>query len=129
MVIDTSAITAILRSEPEAARLSTAIEGDPMRIMSVANWLETHMVIEGRLGMAGGATVEMLIRRLHIEIVSEATLGSTALNAWQRFGKGNHAARLNLGDCFAYATAILRNQPLLFKGGDFDKTDVRRVAY
>ena len=73
---------------------------------------------------------DTFFRELRIEIVPfDAVLAQLALTAWQRFGKGNHAARLNLGDCFAYATAIMKNQPLLFKGGDFDKTDVSRVLY
>ena len=130
MVIDTSAITAILRQEPEALAFATSIEQDPVRIMSVANWLETHMVNHGRYGPHGEMFVDTLFRKLRIELVAfDAALANAALTAWKRFGKGNHPARLNLGDCFAYSTAVMKNQPLLFKGGDFDKTDVQRVEY
>jgi ribonuclease VapC len=88
------------------------------------------MVNYGRFGSMGEMMVDTLFRQLRIELVAfDAPLANVALTAWKRFGKGNHPARLNLGDCFAYATAIMKNQPLLSKGGDFDKTDVGRVAY
>ena len=88
------------------------------------------MVIQGRFGPQGGLRADALFRELRIELATfDAVLASTALSAWQRFGKGNHPARLNIGDCFAYATAIVQNQRLLFKGGDFDKTDITRVEY
>lgn len=130
MVIDSSAVVAILLQEPEARAIAEAVERDPNRFISAANWLESQIVLQGRLGPQGAAMVDALFRELRVEIVPlDIRHVHTALAAWQRYGKGRHPAALNLGDCCAYATAVLNNQLLLFKGGDFVRTDVGAVAY
>ncbi len=130
MVLDSSAVVAILLREPEATALAQAIERDPVRFVSAANWLETQLVLRGRSGLQGGLMVEAFFRELRVEIVPlDATQVHTALAAWNRYGKGRHPAALNLGDCCAYAAATLTNQKLLFKGADFSKTDINPVLY
>ena len=110
--------------------MAESIERDPLRYISAANWLEAQMVMQGRLGSQGGFMLDAFFRELRVELVPlDAAHVHTALGAWRRFGKGLHAANLNLGDCCAYATAVLKKQPLLFKGSDFPATDIPRVAY
>jgi ribonuclease VapC len=130
MVIDISAVAAILFQEPEARALAECIERDPVRLMSALNWLESHLVIGGRFGPQGALIAESFFRESRIQIVSmDAAHARTAHSAWLRFGKGRHPAGLNLGDCCAYAASVLEQQPLLCKGGDFSKTDLATVEY
>lgn len=125
MVIDTSAISAILFNEPEAADLERRIVEDPIRLISAATFLETAIVIEARLGDAGGREFDLWLQRASVEIVPvDAEQADLARRAWRQFGKGRHAAGINYGDCFSCALAISRDEPLLFKGADFSKTDV-----
>jgi ribonuclease VapC len=125
MVIDTSAIVAIAFDEPEAKSLRERIADDPVRLISAATVLEAAMVIETRLGEAGGAELDLWLHRADVEIVAvTAEHGDQARRAWRRYGKGRHAAGLNFGDCFSYALAALTREPLLFKGEDFSKTDI-----
>lgn len=125
MVIDTSAILAILLDEPEAADLERRIATDPVRLISAATLVETAIVIESRLGDAGGREFDLWLHRLDAETVPvDAEQAEMARRAWRRFGKGRHPAGLNHGDCFAYALAATRGEPLLFKGGDFSRTDL-----
>jgi ribonuclease VapC len=130
VVIDTSAVVAILRMEREAARLAEAIEADQNRLMSAATLVETGLVIESRYGAAGGRELDVLIAKagLSIEPVT-AEQADVAREAWRRYGKGRHAAALNFGDCFSYALARTTGEPLLFKGDDFTQTDVSIVRY
>lgn len=130
MVIDTSAIVAILGMEPESARLAGAIESDSNRLISAASVIETGLVIESRYGPAGGREFDVLIAKagLSIEAVT-AEQADLARDAWRRFGKGRHAAGLNFGDCFSYALARITGEPLLFKGDDFRHTDLSLVQY
>jgi ribonuclease VapC len=130
MVIDTSAIVAILGMEPESARLAQAIEADPNRLISAATVVETGLVVESRYGAAGGRELDLLIAKagLSIESVS-AEHADVAREAWRRFGKGRHSANLNFGDCFSYALAKDTGEPLLFKGDDFALTDISIVQY
>ena len=126
MVIDTSAIAAILFNEAEAADFRRRIVDDSVRLVSAATLLEAAMVIEGRLGDDGGREFDLWLQRAGVEVVpADAEQADLARRAWRRFGKGRHPAGLNYGDCFAYALAISRDEPLLFKGGDFAKTDVK----
>ena len=128
MVIDTSAVMAILLGEPEAAPFAVAIEADPTRIMSAATAFETALVIETRKGPSGGREFDLLMHRAQIEVVPfTAEQFDVARDAWRRFGKGTHAAGLNFGDCFSYALAATSGEPLLFKGDDFGLTDIRTV--
>jgi ribonuclease VapC len=128
MVIDTSAIAAILFDEPEAPLYERAIVADPVRLMSAGTLLETALVVERRLGEAGGRELDLLVHRASLEIVSfTADQAEMARRAWRTFGKGRHPAGLNLGDCFAYALSRTSGEPLLFKGVDFSRTDVEAV--
>jgi ribonuclease VapC len=121
MVLDTSALLALLLDEPEAEGLRTAVEEDTTRLVSAATLLETALVIEVRKG-------ETLIQKADVVVVPvDAEHVSEARRAYRRFGKGRHAAGLNFGDVFAYALARTSGEPLLFKGDDFAKTDIGRV--
>jgi ribonuclease VapC len=126
MVIDTSAIAAILFDEPDAAALEGKIADDPVRLMSAATFLEATIVIEARLGDPGGREFDLWLHRAEVEIVSvDAEQTDMARRAWRRFGRGRHPAGLNYGDCFSYALAATHDEPLLFKGDDFTKTHVK----
>jgi ribonuclease VapC len=128
MVIDTSALIALLFGEPEAAVFSRAIADDPKKLISTFNALETGIVVEARKGEAGGREFDLLLHRTRIEIVSmNADQVELARSAWRNYGKGNHPAGLNIGDCCAYALAKYSGEPLLFKGNDFKQTDIRFV--
>ena len=129
MVLDTSALLAILFLEPEAERFAALIEADPRRLLSAASMLETAIVVEARKGPSAGRELDLLLHRARIDLVGfEESQLELARDAWRRFGKGNHRANLNFGDCFAYALSKSSGEPLLFKGDDFAKTDVVRVA-
>jgi ribonuclease VapC len=125
MVIDTSALIAILLDEPEAGRLSVAIETNSPRLLSAANLVEASLVVESRKGEAGGRELDLLLYRAEIEIVAvDRDQAELARRAWRHYGKGRHAARLNYGDCFAYALAKSRRCALLYVGTDFAATDI-----
>jgi ribonuclease VapC len=125
MVIDTSALLAILQNEPERRSFNEAIEASEFRAMSVATFVEASIVIEARHGAEGVRDLDLFLERAAIEIVDvDLGQGRAARQAFARYGKGRHAAGLNFGDCFAYALAIARGEPLLFKGDDFTRTDV-----
>jgi len=125
MVIDTSAIAAILFDEPDAAALEGKIAEDPVRLISAATLFEAAIVIEARLGDPGGREFDLWLHRAEVEIVPvDAEQADMARRAWRRFGRGRHPAGLNYGDCFSYALATTHDEPLLFKGDDFTKTDV-----
>jgi ribonuclease VapC len=125
MVIDTSAVLAILLGEPEQRRFNEKIEADPVRLMSAASYLEAAIVIDDRLGYEGARDLKLFLAEAEIEIAS-VTLehAEVAREAFRRFGRGNHRASLKFGDCFAYALARVTAQPLLFKGDDFAQTDI-----
>jgi len=130
MVIDTSALIAILSLEPEAARLAQAIEADPTRLISAVTLLEAGIVMEARLGAAGGKELDLLAAKAGLVVEPlTADQASIAREAWRRFGKGRHAAALNFGDCCSYALARATGEPLLFKGTDFANTDIAAVSY
>ncbi len=125
MVIDTSALLAVLLREPDAPRIAKAIEAGSPRLLSAASLLEASIVIESRKGEAGGRELDLLVYRGGIEVVAvDQDQAETARAAWRRFGKGRHPAALNYGDCFAYALAKSRRLPLLFRGNDFSQTDI-----
>jgi len=126
MVVDTSALVAILLREPEADRFNRAIADASVRLMSAATRVELSFVIEGRYGDAGRADIERALNEAQIEIVAVTPQqAEIAIDAFRRFGRGRHPARLNIGDCFSYALAKAIDQPLLFKGDDFIHTDIR----
>jgi ribonuclease VapC len=129
MVVDTSAFAAVLLREPEADDFARLLVDAPLRLMSAVTRVELTCVIEGRLHEAGRADLEQLLRDLGIEI-SAVTMqhADLAMEAFRRFGRGRHRARLNIGDCFSYALAKAMDLPLLFKGDDFIHTDVEPAA-
>lgn len=128
MVLDSSAVIALLLDEQDADSLRMAIADADTRLISAATLVEASLVIESRFGETGGRELDLLINRLGVEIVSvDADQVNEARRAWRRFGRGRHPAGLNYGDLFSYALARTTGQPLLFKGDDFARTDVGRV--
>jgi len=131
MIIDTSAIIAILRAEPEAEFCALAIEKAARRRISAANFLEAAVVIDGSRDAVASRRFDELVSaaQLTVESVTEVQ-ARIARDAYRDFGKGSgHPARLNFGDCFAYALAKTSGEPLLFKGEDFTHTDVTPVRF
>ncbi len=128
MIVETSAIVAILFRESEAERYEKAILEAQNCRMSVVSYLEAAIVLESRNGIAAGHDLDALLKEMDIEL-EPVTLDQAqgARRAWQRFGKGNHPASLNFGDCFSYALAEATREPLLFKGRDFALTDIEAV--
>jgi ribonuclease VapC len=125
MVIDTSAIIAILLVEPEINIFVEILAANPPLAISAATFHEASVVMAGKAKKAGVRLFDDFIRNLAIEVVSVRIEDAIAAReAYFKYGKGYHAAGLNLADCFAYALAKSRNEPLLFKGGDFSKTDI-----
>lgn len=125
MIVDSSAVVAILNREPDAGRYEAAVATTPNCRMSVINMLETAILVEARGGVAAGHELDAFLDRTGITLMPVmAEHVEAARHAWRRFGKGNHRAALNLGDCFAYALAKTTGEPLLFKGKDFAHTDV-----
>ena len=128
MIVDGSAVLAILFSEPDARRHAGAISAaSPCRI-SVANVLEASIVVERRGVRTAVRELDALLERAEVELVPVTVEHlDEARRAWRRFGRGNHPAALNFGDCFAYALAKATGEPLLFKGEDFPQTDIEAV--
>ena len=126
MVIDSSAVIAILLSEDDAERYTRAIEGAARPRMSAASYLEVAVVIDNRGDVLAPREFDRFIRRAGIEVVAfNLEQAELARQAYRDFGKGRHPAGLNFGDCFSYALAKFTDEPLLFKGTDFSRTDVR----
>ena len=126
MIVDSSALLAILRAEPEMLACAQAIEDAAHRRISAANFLETAIVIDGSRDPVASRRFDDLLRAadLTIEPVTEEQ-ARVAREAYRDFGKGSgHPAQLNFGDCFAYALAKVTGEPLLFKGNDFSQTDI-----
>ncbi|MGB6333023.1 MAG: type II toxin-antitoxin system VapC family toxin [Candidatus Sulfotelmatobacter sp.] len=128
MVIDTSAVVAILRQESEAESLLSRLTAAGSRRISAATRLETAIVLEGKAGERGGEQLDLFLARAQIEVTPvTAEQVRVARKAWRRYGKGSgHAARLNFGDCFSYALAQSLGEELLYKGTDFAHTDVAK---
>ena len=130
MVIDTSALIALLAMEPEAARIAAALEADATRLISAASVVETGLVTEARFGAAGAREFDLLLAKADLSIQPvTAEQAEVAREAWRRYGRGRHSAALNFGDCFSYALARVSGEPLLFKGEDFQHTDIAAVSY
>ena len=128
MVIDSSALVAILLAESGWRRLEEEVEVDDQRLISGASVLESGIVIERRYGETGGRELDLFLHRMGIETVGV----SLEQIEWARYGartygRGVHPAKLNFGDCFSYALSKTSGEPLLFKGDDFSKTDVAAV--
>lgn len=126
MVLDSSALVAILLGEPERPGFLRLVDEADMVLLSAASALETAIVIENRRGLVGGNELDLFLQRASVEIVPvDSEQFSVARHAWRRYGKGRHPAALNLGDCFVYALAKVSAEPLLAKGEDFGKTDLQ----
>lgn len=128
MIVDTSAIVAVLRAEPEGPDFAKAIEASQSRHVSAVSYVEAAVVIDsGRDAVASRRFDDFFrVSRIAIEAVTPKQ-AEIARQAYRDFGKGRHKAGLNLGDCFAYALAKEMDEPLLFKGNDFNRTDIERV--
>jgi ribonuclease VapC len=126
MVIDTSALIAILEYEPDAAKFAISIQDNSVRLISAASLLECAIVIEARHGEAGGDKLDQLVSlaQIRIEPVTAEQVAAARL-AYRSYGKGRHPAGLNFGNCFAYALAKVLGESLLFKGNDFSQTDIK----
>ena len=126
MVIDTSAIAAIMFDEPERAAFNDTIGANDVRLLSAVTLVEAAIVVEARKGERGRGELDMFVYESGLEVVPvDFVQADLARIAWRAFGKGRHPAGLNLGDCFSYALAKATAQPLLFQGNDFAKTDLR----
>jgi len=125
LVIDTSALLAVLFAEDEARAYTQVLHSATRLRISAPTWLESMQVATARYGNAGRDGLEEILAGLEVEVVPcDADLARVAYAAWVRFGKGRHPAALNFGDCFSYALAKQRGEPLLFKGDDFPLTDL-----
>ena len=126
MVVDASALTAIFFMEPDAPTYLQALQAAPYLCMSAANFLEIAIVIDNAETPEQMLDLDLFLAEAGVEIVPvTARQARLAREAYRRFGNGNHPATLNFGDCFAYALAKERDLPLLFKGNDFTRTDLR----
>ncbi|MFP4003969.1 MAG: type II toxin-antitoxin system VapC family toxin [Alphaproteobacteria bacterium] len=125
MVIDTSAILALVQEEPEHARFREKIERDGKPLLSAVSLVECSIIIASRFGDTGLDKFDLLLNALGIEIVAtDRNQAYAARRAYRKFGKGHHPAALNFGDCFSYALSTATGEPLLYKGNDFSRTDV-----
>ena len=129
MVIDSSALCAILLKEPERDAFVAALALAEVRLVGVPNALEAAIVLLARKGPAGVRELDLLMHSAQVDLVPfNGDHLVLAREAYERYGKGRHAAQLNFGDCCAYATARLAGEPLLFKGDDFTQTDLERAS-
>ena len=127
MVLDTSALLAILQDEPEREAFAEAVDSAGSCSMSVASLVECSIVLAARRGPEALRDLDLLIAKAAIDLVPvDVDQAYLARKAHRLFGRGNHAASLNFGDCFAYALAQTSGEPLLYKGADFSRTDVAR---
>ena len=125
MIIDTSAILAVLFAEEDATIYAQTIANADTKLMSAANYLEAAVVVDQQMGAAAGRQLDAFIDRAEIKIESVTReQAELARQAYSDFGKGHHPAALNFGDCFAYALAKHTRLPILFKGDDFSHTDL-----
>ena len=125
MILDTSALLAILQDEPERRRFNEAIQSAAVVRIAAPTYVEASVVIEARYGAEGLRRLDRLLEVAAVEVTAfDADQAKIARDAYSRYGKGRHPAALNLGDCFSYALARALGEPLIFKGDDFSRTDV-----
>lgn len=125
MVVDTSAVIAVLLGESETEAFARALANDSKKLISAFNVLESAIVIEAKKGEVGGRELTLLLHHACIETIPlNRDQAELALSAWRKYGKGNHPVGLNIGDCCAYALAKYSGEPLLFKGKEFSQTDI-----
>lgn len=129
IVVDSSALLAIYLGEPEGPDFARIIVSSDAPIIGAPNFLEASMVAEARHGEAGARELDRLATSLDLRVVAfDASHVQIARDAYRRYGKGRHPAGLNFGDCCAYALAKSVAQPLLFKGDDFPRTDIKPAS-
>ncbi len=130
MILDTSAVLAILRHESGYEELADAVGRAEVCRLSAATFVEASIVATGQLGDAGGHLLDEFIRQvgIRIEPVNEEQ-AFVARRVWAEYGRGRHPARLNFGDCFSYALAKSFDEPLLFKCSDFSQTDIEPAVH
>ncbi len=125
MVLDTSALLAVLFDEPERESVIESIAAGGRCLVSAPTLVETGIVVEARKGKLGSLHLDLFVHEAGIEIVPFSEVhAEAARKAWRDFGRGRHEANLNYGDCFTYALAKVSGEPLLHKGGDFGRTDL-----
>lgn len=130
MVIDTSALIALLLVESTADRLLAALESDPVRLVSAATVVEASLVMLRRFGEVGDTSLDRLLRGLNVDVMAvDLAQTSAARDAALRYRRGHHPAALNFGDCFSYALASVLGESLLFVGDDFTQTDIAAVQW
>jgi ribonuclease VapC len=128
VVIDSSAIMAIYLNEPDASIFISAILNDPTRLLSAATFVEISAAALRRRTPDPIAAMDAIVSRFRLVVVPfDPEQALLARDAYRRFGKGIHPAGLNLGDCFSYALAKQSGEPLLFKGNDFNQTDILKA--
>src|SRR5271165_3400156 len=128
MILDTSAIIAILQNEPDAKAIAAALQRSQTRSISVVTWVEAAIVTDGNRNPVLSRRFDDLLREVGVQVQTVTPRqAEIARYAYRDFGKGRHKAGLNFGDCFAYALAKEMDEPLLFKGTDFARTDVAVV--
>lgn len=125
IVVDSSAVVALALREPEQHQLRSALHAADRALISPVNFVESGMVLRGRDFITDREDLELFLSEHGIAVENELALQGPALDAFLRYGKGRHPARLNLADCFAYALAKALDAPLLYKGDDFAQTDIR----
>lgn len=128
IVVDTSALVAIALGEPDRHRYQTALENSNSAYLSSINYVELGVVLTQRRIVSDAGRLDAWLTAVGVSVRDDAPLATPALQAYLRYGKGRHPARLNLGDCFAYALAKRLDAPLLYKGDDFALTDVRAAG-
>jgi ribonuclease VapC len=125
MVIDTSALLAILQNEPERRIFNEAIEAAETRLLSASSFVESSMIVESRYGADGIRDLDLFIAKAQLELVAvDVEQAHIARQAFREFGKGRHPAGLNFGDCFSYALARSHTESLLYKGADLGRCDI-----
>lgn len=128
IVVDTSALIAVLRREPDAELFETALMDAEACVLSAVSLFEAALVVIGRSSPDAADALEALLRKYGVQVAPfDAELAAVARDAFVRFGKGRHPAGLNMGDCASYALAKALGLPLLFKGNDFAQTDIAAV--
>jgi ribonuclease VapC len=126
MVLDTSAILAVLQDEPERRKFNEAIEAAERRSLSTTSFVECSMILESRYGADGVRDLDLFIAKAQVAMVPvDEEQADLARRAFRKYGKGRHPAGLNFGDCSSYALAQALNEPLLFKGNDFNQPDIQ----
>ncbi|NQV79427.1 MAG: type II toxin-antitoxin system VapC family toxin [Alphaproteobacteria bacterium] len=130
MVLDTSAVIALLFEENDAPRLRSVLFATPLRKIGAPTLVEAGMVMGGKNVAGYPAFLDGFVENMELLVVPFThDHAAVARAAFERFGKGRHPASLNYGDCMSYAVALMENEPLLFKGNDFAQTDILAAAY